>query len=356
MTVAIRLSAAEVARVRFAVSPLSETALGLRAALGFAAHEVHRPWVRGARALLADEPELPLLLALLKGCLPAFLFPVPAVRLPVFEAELAGLRAADPAYVEAECAAALRARAGELPPAAELLERIADAMERCHAALTAPHWPRMRAVLEADLGRRAAALVDGGVEGLFARLHEDVVWREGEVLVHGRRRTGAVRTVETGGHGLVLMPSVFGRPDVIVDYAPSAAASIRYPADGVGTLWGRARPSAGGSAAGPVADPAAGPAADSTAGRAAGLAAVLGRTRAELLVALGEPLGTPELAARLGVTPGAVSQHLGALRGAGLVTTRRTGRSALHLRTWAGAVLTGEADPGAPGAGVGVQG
>ncbi|MER7846607.1 DUF5937 family protein [Kitasatospora sp. NPDC096077] len=338
MAVAIRLSAAEVARVRFAVSPLSETVLGLRAALGFAAHEVHRPWVRGARALLADEPELPLLLALLKGCLPSFLFPVPAVRLPAFEAELAGLRAADPAYVEAECAAALRARAGELPPAAELLERIADAMERCHAALTAPHWARMRAVLEADLGRRAAALVDGGVEGLFARLHEDVVWREGEVLVHGRRRTGAVRTVGTGGHGLVLMPSVFGRPDVIVDYAPSAAASIRYPADGVGTLWGRA-------GAGSRSRPSS-----------AGLAAVLGRTRAELLVALGEPLGTPELAARLGVTPGAVSQHLGALRGAGLVTTRRTGRSALHLRTRAGAVLTGEADPGDPGAGVGEWG
>ncbi|MEV4946969.1 ArsR family transcriptional regulator [Streptomyces sp. NPDC053755] len=44
-------------------------------------------------------------------------------------------------------------------------------------------------------------------------------------------------------------------------------------------------------------------------------------------------LTTPALAARLGVTPSAVSQHLGALRGAGLVSTQRQGRNALHLLT-----------------------
>ncbi|MFD7454264.1 hypothetical protein [Kitasatospora sp. NPDC059827] len=122
MAVEIRLSAAEVARVRFAVSPLAETVLGLRPALGVGGHDVHRAWVRGARSVLAREPELPLLRALLTGCLPSFLFPVPELRLPSFEAELAGLRATDPAYVAAECTAALgAARARRLPDAAELL-------------------------------------------------------------------------------------------------------------------------------------------------------------------------------------------------------------------------------------------
>ncbi|MEV6978611.1 transcriptional regulator, partial [Kitasatospora sp. NPDC093806] len=111
MAVEIRLSAAEVARVRFAVSPLAETVLGLRVALGIGGHEVHRPWVREVRPRLAGEPELPLLRTLVEGCLPAFLFPVPDERLPAFDAELAGLRAADPAYVAAECAAAFGARA-----------------------------------------------------------------------------------------------------------------------------------------------------------------------------------------------------------------------------------------------------
>ncbi|MGA5816600.1 DUF5937 family protein [Kitasatospora sp. NPDC094028] len=320
MAVEIRLSAAEVARVRFAVSPLAETVLGVRAALGVGGHDVHRPWVRAARPVLAGEAELPLLRALVEGCLPSFLFPVPDRRLPSFGEELAGLRASDPGYVAAECAAALGARARELPPPEALLARVADALERCHGELVAPHWARMRAVLEADLGRRAVALVDGGVEGLFAHLHADVVWREGELLVHGRRRTDAVWTVEAGGHGLVLLPSVFGWPDVVVDYSPRAAASIRYPAAGVGLLWEQPRASC------------------------AGLAAVLGRTRAALLALLGEPLSTPQLADRLGVTPGAVSQHLGALRGAGLVTTRRSGRTALHLRTRTGAALAGGAE------------
>ncbi|MGW2372123.1 DUF5937 family protein [Kitasatospora sp. NPDC001683] len=319
MAVEIRLSAAEVARVRFAVSPLAETVLGVRTALGVGGHGVHRPWVRETQAVLAGEAQLPLLRVLLEGCLPSFLFPVPQERLPSFEAELAGLRAADPAWVAAECAAALGPRLGELPGPAVLLERVCGALERCHGRLVAPHWGRMRAVLEADLGRRAVALVDGGVEGLFAQLHGDVVWREGELVVHGRRRSGSMWTVEAGGHGLVLMPSVFGWPEVIVDYAPRAAASIRYPASGVGLLWEQPRPTS------------------------AGLAAVLGRTRAALLAELAEPLSTPDLAARLGVTAGAVSQHLGALRGAGLVTTCRTGRTAVHLRTRTGTALTAEA-------------
>ncbi|MFE2721525.1 ArsR/SmtB family transcription factor [Kitasatospora sp. NPDC059327] len=319
MAVEIRLSVAEVARVRLAVSPLAETVLGVRAALGVGGHEVYRSWVREARPVLAGEPESPLLRALLEGCLPSFLFPVPEERLPSFDGELAGLRAVDPAFVVAECAAALGARAaGRLPEPAVLLERVAGALTRCHARLVAPLWGRMLAVLEADLSRRAVALVDGGVEGLFAQLHGDVVWREGELVVHGRRGSGVVWTVEAGGHGLVLMPSVFGRPDVIVDYSPRAAASIRYPASGVGLLWEQPRPTP------------------------AGLTAVLGRTRAALLTELGEPLSTPDLAARLGVTASAVSQHLGALRGAGLVTTRRTGRTAVHLRTRTGTALTGE--------------
>ncbi|MEV7415629.1 DUF5937 family protein [Streptomyces sp. NPDC089919] len=315
MPVEIRLSAAEVARVRLAVSPLAETVLGVRAALGVGGHEVHRPWVHEAQPVLAEEPELPLLRALLEGCLPSFLFPVPKERLPAFDTELADLRATDPVFVTAECAAALGAPSGQLPRPAALLDRVADALTRCHARLVAPHWGRMRGVLEADLGRRAVALVDGGVQELFAQLHADVVWREGELVVHGRRRSGAVWTVEAGGHGLVLMPSVFGWPDVIVDYSPRTAASIRYPASGVGLLWEQPRPTS------------------------AGLTAVLGRTRASLLAELGEPLSTPDLAARLGVSPSAVSQHLSALRGAGLVTTRRTGRSAVHLRTRTGTAL-----------------
>lgn len=108
--------------------------------------------------------------------------------------------------------------------------------------------------------------------------------------------------------GLVLLPSVFNWPNVGVDKSPVTTASIRYPAVGVGLLW--------------EPPPAL-----------AGLAPVLGHTRTSLLGALAEPLTTAALASRLGISPSAVSQHLGALRGAGLVSTQRNGRTALHLRT-----------------------
>ncbi|GAA0275088.1 DUF5937 family protein [Streptomyces polychromogenes] len=322
VAVGIRLSAAEVARVRLAVSPLAETVFGVRAALGTGGHEVHRMWVREAQVVLAREPELPLLRMLLGHLVPSFLLPVPRERLPAFETELADVRAMEPEYVITECAAALPGRARELPPPAVLVERVADALERCHSLLVAPHWGRMRAVLEAELSRLAVALVDGGVEGLFAQAHGDVVWREGELFVRRRSHPDQVWKVETRGHGLVLMPSVFGWPNIGVDHSPCGAATIQYPAPGVGLLWEQPSPAS------------------------AGLAVLLGRTRAALLAELAEPRSTPDLAARLGVTAGAVSQHLGALRGAGLVTTRRTGRTAIHLRTRTGTALT--CQPGEP--------
>jgi DNA-binding transcriptional ArsR family regulator len=68
---------------------------------------------------------------------------------------------------------------------------------------------------------------------------------------------------------------------------------------------------------------------------------LLGTTRAGLLIALADPADTPTLARRLGVTPGAVSQHLRVLRDAGLVRTARDGRTALHLRTGRADVLLG---------------
>jgi DNA-binding transcriptional ArsR family regulator len=91
---------------------------------------------------------------------------------------------------------------------------------------------------------------------------------------------------------------------------------FRYPARGIATLW-ETRP--------PTPDPRP-PTPDA-------LVALLGRTRAELLAQLGAPATTGDLARGLGVTPGAVSRHLGVPRASGLVATHPDGRVVLHLRT-----------------------
>ncbi|MFI6176804.1 DUF5937 family protein [Nonomuraea sp. NPDC051191] len=323
MAVEIRFTAASVAKVRFAVSPLGETVLALRILLGTGGHAVHRPWVRQARPPLAGERELPLLRALISGPLPSFLFPAPRERLPSMASELDLVRATPEDFFRQEYGAVLGMPAESAPEPATVLPRLAEALRRCHELLIAPQWGRMCAVLEADIGRRALTLVEGGVQALFTELHRDIAWDDGQLVVHGRRAPHSVHTVDTGGHGLVLQPSVFNWPDVGVDKAPVTAASIRYPATGVGLLWESPPPAL------------------------TGLAPVLGHTRTQILAALAEPLATAALATRLGITPSAVSQHLGALRGAGLVSTQRRGRTALHLRTDRATHLLGGPPPNA---------
>jgi DNA-binding transcriptional ArsR family regulator len=72
------------------------------------------------------------------------------------------------------------------------------------------------------------------------------------------------------------------------------------------------------------------------------LVELLGPPRARLLGLLDRPASTTELAHRLAVSPSAVSQHLRVLRGAGLLSRARSGRSVLYLRSPLGDQLVGD--------------
>jgi DNA-binding transcriptional ArsR family regulator len=133
------------------------------------------------------------------------------------------------------------------------------------------------------------------------------VWDGSELVVHPQREEET--RVALRGHGLILCPSAFCWPRVTTGVRPVAAGTLRYPARGVATLW------------------------ESTEPTPAALANLIGRTRAAILTRLAHPHTTTDLADALGVTAGAVSQHLTVLREAGLVTTHRDGRTILHLRT-----------------------
>jgi DNA-binding transcriptional ArsR family regulator len=65
----------------------------------------------------------------------------------------------------------------------------------------------------------------------------------------------------------------------------------------------------------------------------------VGETRAAILRALEIPMTTTEMASRLGVTPGAVSQQLAMLRRAGVVDAHRSGRGVYSELTPLGASL-----------------
>jgi DNA-binding transcriptional ArsR family regulator len=60
---------------------------------------------------------------------------------------------------------------------------------------------------------------------------------------------------------------------------------------------------------------------------------VLGRTRATLLGQLDLPMTTTQLASLLSLSAPTLNAHLQSLQAAGLVSSRRDGRSVLYART-----------------------
>ncbi|MFG2881888.1 ArsR/SmtB family transcription factor [Streptomyces sp. NPDC048297] len=169
----------------------------------------------------------------------------------------------------------------------------------------------MHSILEADLAYQARVLAEQGAAALFTGLDPKLVW-SGDQLLLMRRGDPAPwpsADIRIAGRGLVLMPTLYARgAQTVID--PSRPPLLIYPARGRATL-SEAPP--------PVTDRA--------------LIRLLGRPRARLLGLLAEPASTTELAHRLDVTPGAVSQHLAVLYDAGLLTRTRSGRTVRYRRT-----------------------
>lgn len=326
----------DIGRVRFALSPMWETITSLRTLTatrgGLQMHRPWRDWVRGR----LDDVDLDLLTALIRpaGYIPDFLVPSPARRSSSFEAALAQVTAADPAAVRwqlrhladhpvaapgprrAERARLLRGLA-RLPDAGAA--QVAEALAGYWRAAVAPHWPRLQALLRADLAHRLDELADGGVDALLRNLHPSVSY-DGSTLRIVKYYDG---DADLSGRGLLLVPCAFAWPDVIVLTAEPNVPTVSYSPRGIGTLWER-HPSTDGSA----------------------LAGVLGRTRATLLSQLDLPMSTTQLATALTLSAPTLSAHLHALHRAGLVSSRRDGRAVLYSRTPIGEdLLAGAAEP-----------
>ncbi len=348
MLLVLELDVADLAATRFAISPLSET---LRAVLLLGSQNtpvVNAPWVRWARRELSWRPlRLPRLWPLVVNGLtthPEFLGPAPEARTPELAAELARLRATPAAAVRASLRRVWEGRpwpesARELDARPrESLAELADELGECHDRLIAPHWERIRPVLEADIAYRAGLLAGGGARSLFSDLHPDLRWSGGTLTVSDTDQGPSPYKIMLGPGGVVLMPSVFNWPEVSLSLATSTQTVMLYPARGTATVWeGAVWENAVWEGA--VGDGAARRGSARGGGAEEAAAALLGAPRVRLLNALRSPATTTALARRLGVTPSAVSQHLAVLHRGGLVDKRRTGRIVLYQVTALGLAL-----------------
>lgn len=308
-------------RIRFAFSPVAETVTSLRALSLGQRNGLHGPWLATVSSRL-DGVDMALLAALVRptGYVPDFLLPTPPGRTTTIESSLAQIAETDVDVVAHELDHLARHRVAQQGPGRErraelmrelladpaaALTRIVDELARYWQAALAPHWPRVHALLQADLAHRMEELATGGVAQLFATLHPSVGMRD-DLLTIVKYYEGRAQLRR---RGLLLVPCAFVWPDVLVSTA-DPLPSLTYSPRGLGRLWES------------TPDTSESP-----------LGAVVGRTRATILALLELPMSTTQLAAQLTLAAPTLNVHLKSLLAAGILSARRDGRAVLYQRT-----------------------
>lgn len=198
-------------------------------------------------------------------------------------------------------------------PERAALEQLGAALRAYHRAAIAPYWSQIQAQVDADRAKRSQALLKSGSAGLLDSYRPIMRWRSPVLEVE----LDVEEDIQLHGQGLVLVPSFFcgSTPDVFEN--PTLPPVLVYP----------------------ITHDAADPARNGSRAGAEALAALIGHTRAAVLGVVAAGCTTTELARRVGVSAGAISQHTAVLREAGLICTTRTGKAVVHTLTPLGAAL-----------------
>ena len=333
MRVPLELSVADLLRCRFAISPVSEVVEVARAIADPAARAAHRPWLREHGAALqrvADAHDLRPLFALLRanGSVPDFLRPTPSGPVGEIGDELEQIRAVPADQVRAEIERCLQESGPTSIDVERALrsegasERLAELLAALWTGLVLPSWPQIQSCLERDILYQSRALARRGLAAVLGDVAPSLAFEGGQLLV--RQNGGDVRRLDDAG--VLLVPSAFIWPrTATVHFPPAAALTIRYPARGIDAIW--SPPPSDGHG---------------------GVTRLIGKTRAQILDALDQPMHTTALARHLGRSPGNIADHLAVLKSSGLVGKARVGLHVIYSRTPLGdAMLRGGCEPAA---------
>lgn len=325
----LTVCAEDLLRTRFALSPLTELTRLLRLLGGGSRSAPSAGWTNRLvptyrRLLRETDLRAVLCLESARGGV-GFINQPPAGMTQTWAQDLAALKATPPRQAREEIGQWLAGhqvrdeRSLQVLRGGDAVDRIARALDEAWQALLAPDWHQLKAVCEYDVVHRADRLSRFGWAAALDGLHDRVRWHDGAVELKGHPPRNPVALE---GDGLLLVPSVFVWPGLVVHVDEPWPKALIYPARGVAALWQTPTD------------------ADSEA-----LHALIGAPRAQLLTALEQPATTTQLVAMLGMTLGATGRHLAVLREAGTIDRARSGRSVLYRRTPLGDTLAAIATP-----------
>ncbi|MFN8529093.1 MAG: metalloregulator ArsR/SmtB family transcription factor [Anaerolineae bacterium] len=313
-TISIQLTAQDVIGLRFAYSPaMTITTSYALMKRPEGSDALFRRWMNEAEQALHGM-EFPFMDAVIppRSYMADFVTPTPDRRICELEMELTRIRETPAEVIRANVEKLIDLH-GEneqrhffLAYPYESLECLIDELRVYWRRVLAPHWDRMVPKLDDDIMLHARQLALHGADTMLNAVSPSMKYDS--LLIQLDKSKSPCDHKETevalNGRGLYLVPSMLTYAEAVYwQIVPEYEPMLIYGAHGSG-LWYES----------PVIP-----------NPEKELVMALGAGRARVLLALADPAPTSELARKLHMTSGALSQQLKRLRGAGLVTTQRRG-------------------------------
>lgn len=326
--------------LRFAYSPLLELTVSYRLLRGDWQRATYWRWMEEAHQAISDTayPYMDALItgghsvkgynrAVPKGYIPDFLTPTPPHPISDIETEFERILnlpedlIREGVSIAIEFFGASDIRCDFLAHPREGMQALITEMRDYWQRTLAHHWHRMIAVLENDILHHSRILTLDGIEALFPTLSETLAYENGVIQIgkipencdeEKRKYFSSFKTVKQDVSVALetekfhLVPAIFAGNSTYHQVNEPWQPMILYTPRGAG-LWNYEVP-----------EPSQ------------ALELTLGAGKSRILLALATPYSTGELARKLSLTAGAVSQQLGKLHQAGLVESHRSGKHVFY--------------------------
>jgi DNA-binding HxlR family transcriptional regulator len=307
--ISIYLSPGDLDAMRFAFSPLPELMMSYEVLYHKPEQQsLYRGWVDEASRALYGFEFAYMDAAIAPRYIVDFLTPTPTSTMLTIEDEIARLRAVPDHVIRKNMEIVIKytgtsdIRQNYLAYPRESVECLIEEIQVYWKRALSHHWTHINSILEDEILYRGRQLALHGVEETLSDLSDGICYEKNVIKLLKKEHRWFPNEYTLDGSGIQLVPMVFKGCGVSWQIVPEWEPMIIYQARGTGLWYQPTQP-----------DP------EET------LVLALGEGRARVLQALLNPTNTGDLALRLNLTAGAVSQQLGRLTQAGLVQSHRSG-------------------------------